>query len=77
MEKEKIAVQTKKICEINGNGAISERIVCKWFIRFKSENFDLEDWDYSGRPIIVDMNKSKIILVTQHEALQNYSTYLR
>lgn len=40
----------KKICAIYKDDVIDESTVCKWFARFRSGNFDLEDQEYSGRP---------------------------
>ncbi|XP_018366071.1 PREDICTED: histone-lysine N-methyltransferase SETMAR-like [Trachymyrmex cornetzi] len=53
--KRKNAAQTaKKICAIYGNGTVAESTVRKWFARFRSDNFDLEDRERSGRPAVVD-----------------------
>jgi len=32
-----------KICAVYGEGAVAERIVRKWFARFKAGDFNLED----------------------------------
>ncbi|XP_078051850.1 uncharacterized protein LOC144477998, partial [Augochlora pura] len=43
-----------KICAVYGEDAVAERIVRKWFARFKAGNFDLEDQERPGRPSTTD-----------------------
>lgn len=54
-KKGKNASQTcRKICSVYGDNVLAESTVRKWFVRFKSEIFDLKDKDRCGRPSIVD-----------------------
>ncbi len=43
----------RNICSVHGE-VISERMFRKWFIRFRSNDFDLNDRPKSGRPSVVD-----------------------
>lgn len=55
--KKKNAVQTvENICAVYADGAITERTVCKWFIKLRSRNFDLEKRERSSRSAAVDQN---------------------
>lgn len=44
------------------NHAITENTFCKWFTRFQSRNFDLEDREHSGRLTITDGDKIKMLV---------------
>jgi len=49
-KKGKNAAQTcRKICEVYGADAVSERRTQEWFVRFRSGNFDVKDRSLSGR----------------------------
>jgi len=51
--KDKNATQAaNKICAVYGEGAVGERTVRKWFARFKTGDFNLEDQECPGRPSI-------------------------
>lgn len=53
--KGKSAAQTvNKICSVYGDDAVGESTVRKWFARFRTGNFELEDAKRSGRPSTVD-----------------------
>ncbi|CAH2103465.1 unnamed protein product [Euphydryas editha] len=41
----------RKICEVYGENAVSERRTQEWFARFRSGNFDVKDAPRSGRPV--------------------------
>lgn len=61
--KGKNAVEThKKICNVYGEDALTERVCQKLFKRFRDGNFDLEDSARSGRPVEVDSGEIKAIL---------------
>nr|XP_003708364.1 PREDICTED: histone-lysine N-methyltransferase SETMAR-like [Megachile rotundata] len=62
-QKGKHATQTtNEICEVYGEGAVAERTVRKWFARFKTGDFELEDQKRSGRPSTTDKNVIKSII---------------
>lgn len=48
--KKKAAESHKILVEVYGDHALAERTCQKWFARFKSGNFDLEDEERSGGP---------------------------
>ncbi|GBP26047.1 Histone-lysine N-methyltransferase SETMAR [Eumeta japonica] len=50
----------KKICEIYGPNAVSERILQNWFKCFQSGNFDVKDEPCSSRPVKVDVILEKV-----------------
>jgi hypothetical protein len=51
--------QQKKICDIEGNGAVNERMAQQWFTLFVSGNLSLEDEHRPGRPRIWDSEATK------------------
>lgn len=49
------AAQTaRRICKVYGPDTLKERVVQKWFLRFRSGNFCLKGTARSGHPSIVD-----------------------
>lgn len=51
----KSTVEAKNwICLANGDNAVSARTCRRWYERFKSDNFELEDESRSGRPQEID-----------------------
>jgi transposase len=44
----------KKICEVEGEGVISNRTAQNWFERFNDGDTSLEDEPRSGRPVNVN-----------------------
>ena len=53
-EKLTAAETARKICAVYGPDALKERVVQKWFTRFRAGNFDAKDAERSGRPSTVD-----------------------
>ena len=41
----------EKICSVYGEGAVTKSAARKWFVRFRSRNFNIKDEALSGRPI--------------------------
>jgi len=59
-KKGKNAAQTcRKICEVYGADAVSERRTQEWFVRFRSGNFDvmIKDRPRSGWPVTEKINE--------------------
>ena len=52
---------TNKIWAIYGDGAIAERIVRKWFPKFKADDFNLEDQERPSRPSVIDKDQIKTL----------------
>ena len=48
------AKEAREICEVYGENAISDRAAQKWFDKFRSGNFDLNDVPRSGRQSYFD-----------------------
>lgn len=46
-----------RICTVYGPDALKERVVRKWFARFRAENFSVKDANRSGRPHTVDTDE--------------------
>lgn len=44
----------KKICNVYGDDALTERVCQKWFAKFRSGDFDVSDASRSGRPAEID-----------------------
>jgi histone-lysine N-methyltransferase SETMAR len=49
--KKKAAESHRILVEVYGEHALAERTCQKWFARFKSGNFDLEDEERAGAPL--------------------------
>ena len=61
-EKLTAAETARKICTVYGPDALKERLVQKWFTRFRAGNFDLKDAERSGRPSTVDDDIIKSVM---------------
>ena len=62
-KKGKNATEThKKICEVYGEGAVTDRMCQKWFVKFCAGDFSLHDAPQSGRPVEVDSYQIKTII---------------
>ena len=47
----------KKICVVHGEGAVTDWMCQKWFVKFHAGNFLLDDAPQLGRPVEVDSNQ--------------------
>ena len=47
-------MKQKKFCAVYGEGAVSDRICQKWFVKFHTGNFSLDDAPQSSRSIETD-----------------------
>ena len=47
------AETTRQINEVWGNYSVAESMVQKWFAKFRSRDFNLEDEPRSGRPTLI------------------------
>lgn len=63
--KGKNAVQArKKLSEVYGKGCLTERQCQRWFARFRSGNFNVQDAPHTGRPTTTDDHKIKALIET-------------
>ncbi|XP_012058970.1 PREDICTED: histone-lysine N-methyltransferase SETMAR-like [Atta cephalotes] len=69
----------RKICEVYGADAVSERRTQEWFFRFRSGNFEVKDRSRSGRPVtekvdeilqLVEQDRHKLDVWVPHELTQ-------
>ena len=44
---------------MNGDGAVTDRMCQKWFVKFCARAFSLNDAPWSGRPVEVDSDQSR------------------
>ena len=51
----------KKICAVYGEGAVTDRMGQKWFVKFHDGDFSLDDAPRSGRPVEVDSDQIKTL----------------
>ena len=51
-----------KICAVYGEGAIAERTMRKWFARFKTGDFNLEDQERPGKSSTTDEDQIKTLI---------------
>jgi len=49
-------------CAVYGEGAVAERTVRKWFARFKTGDFNLEDQERPDRSFTTDEDQIKILI---------------
>ena len=61
----------KKICAVYGEGAVTDRMCQKWFVKFSAGDFSLDDAPRSNRPVEVDGDQIRIII----ENSQHYTTW--
>ena len=67
----KNAAETQnKICAVYGEGAVTDRMDQKWFVKFRAGDFSLEDAPWSGRPVEVDSDQIQTLI----ENNQRYTT---
>ncbi|XP_029641251.1 histone-lysine N-methyltransferase SETMAR-like [Octopus sinensis] len=60
--KGKKATETcRKLCNVYGKNAVSERVCQKWFARFRSENFSVRDAPHSGRRKEIDIDQLRAV----------------
>jgi len=52
----------KKICYVYGDNALTERVCQKWFAKFRSRDFDINDAPRSGRPTKINSDNVKAII---------------
>ena len=78
-KKGKNAAQTsRKICEVYGADAVSERRTQKWFVRFRSGNFDVKDRPRSGRPVTEKVDEIlQLVKQDRHVSYQEIANALR
>ena len=66
----------KKICEVYGEGAITDGPCQKWFAKFCAGDFLLGDTPLSGRPVEVDSDKMETLTENNHcYTTQGYSQH--
>ena len=64
LKKGKTATEThtKKICAVCGEGAVTDQTCQKWFVKFRGEDFSLDDAPQSYTPVEVDNNQIKTLM---------------
>ena len=68
-QKGKNATETqKKIHAVYGEGAVTDQMCQKWFVKFRAGDFSLDNAPQSGRPVEVDQIETLI------ENNQHYTT---
>ena len=60
----------KKICAVYGEGAVTDRMCQKWFVKFRAGSFLLDNTPGSGRPVEVDRDQIETLI----ESNQRYTT---
>ena len=61
-KKDKNATETQKICAVYGEGAVTDWLCQKWYVKFHAEDFSLDDAPRSGRPAEVDSDQIKTLI---------------
>ena len=51
----------KKICAVYGEGAVTDQMCQKWFVKFPAGDFSLDNAPRSGRPVEVDSNQIRTL----------------
>ena len=52
----------KKICAVYGEGAVTDQTCQKWFVKFCTGDFSLDDALWSGRLVEVDRNQIETLI---------------
>ena len=52
----------EKICAVYGEGAVTDPMCQKWFVKFCAGDFSLDDVPQSGRPVEVDSDHIKTLI---------------
>ena len=52
----------KKIYAVYREGAVTEQTCYKWFVKFRAEDFSLDDAPWSGRPVEVNSDHIETII---------------
>ena len=50
---------TRNICHAIGNGSMSNATACRWFERFRNNDYSLDDEQRSGRPKEINLDELK------------------
>lgn len=58
-----VKITAKEICAVYGQGAVSAETVRRWFVKFKSSDFSLEDKPRPGRPSAFNENMLQKLIV--------------
>jgi len=53
-KRKKYCTNSKKICTVCEDGIVTKNTIRKWFVWFKSDNFNLKDRERFGRHAVVD-----------------------
>ena len=53
---------TKKVCAVYGEGAVTDQMCQKWFVKFCAEDFSLDDASRSGKTVEVDSDQIKALI---------------
>lgn len=54
----------KKLFEVHGEGCPAERQCQRWFVRFRSDNFNVQDAAHTVRAIAAGDGKIKVLIET-------------
>ena len=66
------ATETKNICVVNGEGAVTDGMCQKWFVRFCAGGFSLDGAPRSGGPGEVDRDQIETVIENnQHSTTPN------
>ena len=60
----------KKICAVYGEGAVTDQTCQKWFVKFHTGDFSLDNAPHLGRPVEVDSDQIETLI----ENNQRYTT---
>ena len=52
----------KKICTVYGEGAVTDHMCQKWFVKFCAVDFSLDNAPRLGRQVEVDSNQIKTLI---------------
>ena len=60
----------QKICAVYGEGSVTDRVCQKWFVKFRTGDFSLDDASQLGRLVEVDSDQIKMLI----ESNQSYTS---
>ena len=73
----KASAAARKICEVEGDGVVNERIAQRWFQRFNTGEENTKDWPLFGPPKLMDIQNIRRSLEENSQKKKNHAQAVR
>ena len=78
VKKSKNTTEMQKICAVHGEGAVTDWTCQMWFVKFRAEDFSLDDAPRSGKPDEVDSDEIQTFIENeQHSTMRKTADILK